>query len=138
MNPKAACVLYVDDLGRVLVVSRKGEPTMFGLPGGKVEGGEDTLQTAERELYEETGIRVRGSDSLQLLYSADDGHGYDVTTYVLVGPFEVDQWFRPECDTTVKLLDPLELVLGPFGEYNYKVFEAEAKRRWCQDERIYQ
>jgi len=39
----------------ILSVSRKGRPSEKGLPGGRVEPGEDPEAAARRELFEETG-----------------------------------------------------------------------------------
>eukprot|EP00581_Thalassiosira_minuscula_P001181 CAMPEP_0183738382 /NCGR_PEP_ID=MMETSP0737-20130205/54396_1 /TAXON_ID=385413 /ORGANISM="Thalassiosira miniscula, Strain CCMP1093" /LENGTH=213 /DNA_ID=CAMNT_0025972901 /DNA_START=153 /DNA_END=794 /DNA_ORIENTATION=+ len=43
---------------RWLLVQRGKEPNrgMWSLPGGKIEMGEGTLEAAQRELYEETGL----------------------------------------------------------------------------------
>jgi ADP-ribose pyrophosphatase YjhB (NUDIX family) len=49
-----------DGRGRVLLVLR-GQPPAQGtwsLPGGRVEGGESARAAAEREVLEETGVRV--------------------------------------------------------------------------------
>ena len=40
--------------GHVLVVNQKG--TSWSLPKGKVDPGEDLLQAARREIYEESGV----------------------------------------------------------------------------------
>jgi len=46
------------DRDKVLFVKRSKEPYkgLFNLPGGKIENGEEYLDSAYRELYEETGI----------------------------------------------------------------------------------
>lgn len=49
------CVISSKDSGRVLVVHRKKDGEL-GLPCGKVDSGEITLEAAYRELEEETGI----------------------------------------------------------------------------------
>lgn len=52
--------LIRDDRGRILVVHRtysREEP--WSLPGGWLEGREGVERTLERELMEETGLRVR-------------------------------------------------------------------------------
>lgn len=47
--------------GRLLVVSKMAAPSVFYLPGGKPEPGENLEQTLTRELDEELGVRPVGS-----------------------------------------------------------------------------
>ena len=61
-NPvPAACVVLVDDHGRLLLVKRRVAPKqgMWCLPGGFVECGETPERAAIRELQEETGLTGR-------------------------------------------------------------------------------
>jgi 8-oxo-dGTP diphosphatase len=44
--------------GRVLLVERAKPPHMWALPGGAVEFGETVREAAERELFDETGVRA--------------------------------------------------------------------------------
>jgi len=57
-----ACVLLVDQRGRLLLQERDEHPVIdpekWGLPGGHVEDGEDYEPAAYRELQEETGVRL--------------------------------------------------------------------------------
>lgn len=46
-----------DDEGRVLLQLR-GDKKTWAIPGGSMELGESTLDTAKREFFEETGIQV--------------------------------------------------------------------------------
>ena len=50
-----------DASGRVLLVQRANEPSrgLWSLPGGRVEAGESPEEAAAREVFEETGLRVR-------------------------------------------------------------------------------
>jgi len=54
----ATCVI-VDEAGRVLLQKRGDKPGLWGFPGGAVELGESVEETAVREVFEETGLRVR-------------------------------------------------------------------------------
>src|SRR5206468_1515086 len=59
--------LIRDQRGRVLVVHRtysREEP--WALPGGWLEGGESVEHTLERELLEETGLRVKVGELLAI------------------------------------------------------------------------
>ncbi len=49
------------DRGRVLLVKRGAHPAKgyWSIPGGKLRGGETLAEAVERELFEETGLRVQ-------------------------------------------------------------------------------
>jgi ADP-ribose pyrophosphatase YjhB (NUDIX family) len=48
-----------DDDGRVLFIRHPNSPDTWGLPGGGYEPGETLVETARREVREETGVEVR-------------------------------------------------------------------------------
>ena len=70
-----ACVLYVEN-GKLLLVRQYryayGE-SLYEIPAGKLEPGEDPAKAAARELEEEAGIL---SDALKLLYVMYPTPGY--------------------------------------------------------------
>jgi len=59
-SPKLGASACVWRSKRVLIVQRANPPFagMWSLPGGRMEAGETLLQTANRELLEETGIKA--------------------------------------------------------------------------------
>jgi len=59
--PRVAVGAVVFKNGRVLLVQRAKPPAegKWAIPGGSVEIGETLQQSAEREIYEETGIRIK-------------------------------------------------------------------------------
>ena len=70
-----ACVLYVEN-GKVLLVKQYryayGE-SIYEIPAGKLNVGENPMLAAKRELEEETGVK---SEHLQLLYVMYPTPGY--------------------------------------------------------------
>ena len=50
-------VIVVDDSGEILLEKRR-DNGMWGLPGGGIEPGESVYETALREVKEETGLDI--------------------------------------------------------------------------------
>ena len=79
-TPKvAAAGALFDAQGRVLLMQRS-DNKLWALPGGIVEVGETAAQAAEREFWEETGVRVRAESLLGL---------YDNRAYGGRAPFQL-------------------------------------------------
>lgn len=57
-GPYAASAYIVSRQGYVLAVSRKNNKKDFGLPGGKVDPGENFFEACVRETKEETGLNI--------------------------------------------------------------------------------
>src|SRR5271155_1113952 len=58
----SAVIMPVDARGRILLVKQYRLPArqyLWELPAGRVDEGEKVLQTAKRELREETGYRAK-------------------------------------------------------------------------------
>ncbi len=72
LSVRQVYVWVQSDPDKVVVVSKDGKE--WQLPGGKPEDDETALQTATREVYEETGVDIRDNeDALQFF-------GYRVVT----------------------------------------------------------
>ena len=75
-NPDAArprvAVLAVTRRGDQLLLAQRRNPPdalKWGFPGGRVEGGETLIEAAQRELFEETGVRGEARGVLTALDS---------------------------------------------------------------------
>ncbi|MGT2895652.1 NUDIX hydrolase [Streptococcus entericus] len=64
--------ILTDDAGRILL-QKRGDFGKWGLPGGAMELGESSLETAIREFAEETGIKVTAKRLLNV-YTNSEHH----------------------------------------------------------------
>jgi 8-oxo-dGTP diphosphatase len=106
--------MFVMDSGRVLVIKRGEEekdfPGWYMLPGGKQEGDETPTQTAIRETFEETGIKVT-NPKLRVL--ATHNHEYRGRVYI-VYIFSAEEFSGEivQSDEGVTMWKPLKELMG--------------------------
>lgn len=76
-DPKVAAAVLVERGEEVLLVRRAVDPLrgMWTLPAGFVDAGEDPARAAERECLEETGLHVRVTDLLDVIYGLEHPRG---------------------------------------------------------------
>lgn len=114
----ATALIYREGIfsSEVLGVSRKDDSTLFGLPGGKVDEGEETYNAMKREVLEETGLVV---EKAMPLFFREDSEFFAVVYLVTKwsGDISTSESGRVEWvgfDT---------LKRGSFSEYNAKLEE---------------
>ena len=78
-DPKVASAILVERTGKVLLVKRANVPARgkWTLPAGFVDAGEDPMQAAIRECYEETGLRVHVTELVDLIFGKEHERGAD-------------------------------------------------------------
>lgn len=98
-NPKPCVGVLVVQDGKVLLALRKREPFKgyWDIPGGFMEAGEDPWGTAEREMAEETGLKVRPVRLLGI-YPDVYGEGGDHTMNIFYVAEIVAGEARPDDD----------------------------------------
>ena len=66
--------VVVNPEGQILVVNQRG--TSWSLPKGHIDAGEDALEAAKREIYEESGVREW---ELELVRELGSYHRYKIS-----------------------------------------------------------
>jgi 8-oxo-dGTP pyrophosphatase MutT (NUDIX family) len=120
---KRAGVVLLCHAGKVLAVTRKNDPTKWGLPGGKAEEGESTKAAAARELLEETGIEAY--DLIKVFSRVEPGKDGNDFYSVCYYTADFDGNFNDgEPELEKRWVTPEFLIANsPFGEYLRQLFE---------------
>ncbi|WP_113930271.1 NUDIX hydrolase [Bacillus sp. P14.5] len=101
-------VVISDEEGRILLQQRRHPEGAWGLPGGLMELGESTEETARREVLEETGLEVGNLELINVysgkkyfIVAANGDQFYSVTaaynTADVSGDLKVDEAESIQC-----------------------------------------
>jgi ADP-ribose pyrophosphatase len=126
-HPGAVAILPITNDGKIVMVEqyRKAlERTLVEIPAGKLEKGEDPLDSARRELEEETGYVCENLDWLISFYTSPGFADEIVHLYVATGLSKKENAARLDEDEFVNIL---ELSLAEAKEYivEKKIFDAK-------------
>lgn len=107
----------------IVAISRRNDPTKWGIPGGKQDPGETAIDCAVREIREELDIILQPKDLVPLtVRGCYGGDGYDfwVTCFLALATFsgiyespEEGMYVKP-----MKLADLANKANSPFAKYN--------------------
>jgi len=123
---KAVCLL-VKAGSRYLAVTRR-DSEMIGLPGGKVDPGENELQAIVREVQEEVGLKLNPVLLKPVFTCVCAGEvDYETTgfTYPDLSIEEISS-IIPEDGLRIKFVSKEDLChedTSPFANYNQQLFE---------------
>ena len=86
--PQAASSAILERDGRFLLIRRINPPSadLFAFPGGRAEAGETPAETAVREFFEETGIRVFNPllfATYDIVGDKDDGRHFFLSVFTV-------------------------------------------------------
>ena len=124
LNASAATAAVVVNAGHELLVStRASEPAKgtLDLPGGFVDGGENIFEGMRREIFEETGCRVREMKWLFSLANSYRFSGFDVPTadsFILAKLCEGDVPRAADDAVSLQWIEIGKLVPEKFGLYS--------------------
>lgn len=113
---QAVCVCALKG-DKVLAVAQRGTTHEWGLPGGKVEPGENLKEALVREVKEEAHITLDQNKLEPVFYRID--HPFFVTTYLYQG--DVDEIPEQGDAGPAGWVSWEDLLSGPFGEYNARL-----------------
>ena len=88
----AVGAVVFNSAGDILLVKRKNEPSknMWTIPGGRIQAGETLKQAVEREIFEETALKIKAGEityTFELIEKKDDG---EIKFHYIIIDFDAD------------------------------------------------
>ena len=92
MKSLNVCAVWSPDREKILMCLRRKDPYRgkYNMPGGHVEEGEDSLDAAYRELYEETAITRDDIELTRFMDFVYHQHGFVIEVYFGILRHEVE------------------------------------------------
>ena len=126
----------------IIAISRRNNPTQWGIPGGKQEPNETAIDCAIREVREELGIVLQSKDLVPLHVGpcyGKDGRDFWVTCFLALDTFsgiyespEEGMYVKPT--TYTEITNPGQ---SPFAKYNFYAISAWQQLSRLSQPRIY-
>lgn len=111
LHPGAAAILPILPDGRIILVHQYRHPvgqSLWEIPAGKLESGEDPLTCAKRELLEETGYEAATWEELLSFYTSPGFTDERITLFLARDLTRVSEP-RPSEITTCRAFESSEL-----------------------------
>lgn len=130
---QASVVVFTnpEDDTKYLAICRRNDNTKWGFPGGKIDPGESSVETASREIGEELGVLIETED-LDPLHTGPDTADFWTTTYWF-GPLDrtidrlvLEPGFEVKWMTEEELVNPM---ISPYALYNRDALNALRKMK---------
>lgn len=116
----SVCALIVNKDHKLLAVSRKDNRNDWGLPGGKVEPGEPIVVALQREVEEETGLKITKAEFV--FGNLSESKGYYCYTYFCevddLSTLHTPEKVKELGEGDIKWCDWEDIETGHFGSYN--------------------
>ena len=124
-----SCVIVKNKDGLILMQQRKHPYGKWGLPGGLMELGESTEDTARREVFEESGLTIGGlkligvySGEEYLCYAENGDEWYVVTTTYITDDYKGTVTVNDNESIKFEWIDPNNLPDDVVKTHRYMIY----------------